>query len=108
MSNVMSDETDRKKKIKLRLILLGVIPVIVLLLAIIAYLTGGRYVTTDNAYVAAQKSVITPSVAGRVADVFVVEGQAVSRGDPLFTIDPATYGPILQQADAHLATGSGA
>ena len=40
---------------------------------------GGRYITTDNAYVGAQKVLITPDVAGKVINVFVREGQHVNR-----------------------------
>ena len=55
------------------------------------WLTGGRYVTTDNAYVGADKSLITPQVTGAIVGVHVIEGQKVKVGDPLFDIDPKPY-----------------
>ena len=49
------------------------------------YLTGGRYISTDNAYVGAQKVLITPDVSGKIIHVAVMEGQHVKPGDVLFT-----------------------
>ena len=48
----------------------------------------GRYITTDNAYVGAQKVLITPDISGKIARVMVREGQHVKAGDELFEIDP--------------------
>ena len=42
------------------------------------YLNGGRYVTTDDAYVGAQKVLITPDISGKIISVAVKEGQLVS------------------------------
>ena len=53
--------------------------------------SSGRYVSTDNAYVGADKSLITPQVTGPIVAVRVVEGQKVKVGDPLFDIDPKPY-----------------
>lgn len=52
------------------------------------YLTAGRYVSTDNAYVAADQVTIAPQVAGRVVEVAVRENQAVRKGEVLLRIDP--------------------
>ena len=108
----MTDQNDsgsaRAKRLRVRVFLLVIVPVLALLGFGLFYLAGGRYVTTDNAYVTAQKTVITPSVAGRIASVTVTEGQLVAVGDPLFTIDPVSYQLLLTQAEAHLvATISG-
>ena len=67
------------------------------------YLFGGRYVSTDNAYVGAQKVLITPEVSGKVVSIAVVEGQRLSPGDELFAIDPAPYRFAAQEAEARLA-----
>ena len=61
------------------------------------YLSGGRYISTDNAYVGAQKVLITPDISGKVARVMVREGQHVKAGDELFEIDPQPFQP---RADA--------
>jgi membrane fusion protein, multidrug efflux system len=87
-----------------RPILLLVLPALALLVGLGFYLMGGRYISTDNAYVGAQKVLITPDVAGKVINVFVREGQQVKSGDPLFEIDPEPYRLALVQAQAKLAT----
>ena len=68
------------------------------------YLSGGRYVTTDDAYVGAQKVLITPDISGKIEKVVVREGQRVNEGDTLFEIDPVPFRLALQQAQANLAT----
>src|SRR5262245_61620064 len=65
---------------RLRLILLVVVPLIAALAGLGLYLTGGRYISTDNAYVGAQKVLITPDISGRVSQVLVREGQHVAAG----------------------------
>jgi len=71
-----------------RLLLLVVLPLVALLAGITFYLNGGRYVTTDDAYVGAQKVLITPDISGKIISVAVKEGQTVTAGDVMFQIDP--------------------
>jgi len=66
------------------------------------YLNGGRYVTTDDAYVGAQKVLITPDISGKIISVAVKEGQQVSTGDTMFQIDPVPFQLALAQARAKL------
>jgi len=91
---------DRKR---LRMILLVGLPVLAVLIGAIFYLMGGRYISTDNAYVGAQKVLITPEVSGRIIHVAVVEGQHVKPGDELFTLDPEPYRLALETAQAKAA-----
>ena len=74
-----------------RFLLLVVLPLVALVAGITLYLTGGRYVTTDAAYVGAQKVLITPDVSGKIISVTVKEGQQVTTGDVLFQIDPVPF-----------------
>ena len=83
-----------------RVLLLVVLPLIAVLAGIIFYLNGGRYVTTDDAYVGAQKVLITPDISGKIDKVVVKEGQRVNKGDVLFEIDPVPFRLALQQARA--------
>ena len=80
-----------KRSSSRRFILIVVIPLLALAAGFAWWLTGGRYVTTDNAYVGADKSLITPQVTGAIVAVHVIEGQKVKVGDPLFDIDPQPY-----------------
>ncbi len=87
-----------------RPLLLVVLPIVALIGGVAFYLTGGRYVTTDDAYVGAQKVLITPEISGKVATIVVREGQHVKAGDVLFNIDPVPFRLTLQQAKANLDT----
>src|ERR1051326_3393100 len=81
-----------------RIILLVPLPLIALAIGTFIYLSSGRYISTDNAYVGAQKVLITPDISGKVARVAVREGQHVKAGDELFEIDPTPCRLALQQA----------
>ena len=47
------------------------LPALAALIGVGFYLSGGRYISTDNAYVGAQKVLITPDISGKVAHVAV-------------------------------------
>jgi membrane fusion protein (multidrug efflux system) len=86
-----------------RLILLVVLPLLAAAAGLTVYLMGGRYISTDNAYVGAQKVLITPDVAGKISRIDVVEGQYVDPGDLLFEIDPVPFQLAVTQAESRLA-----
>jgi membrane fusion protein, multidrug efflux system len=86
-----------------RTLLLVVLPLIAVIAGLVFYLNGGRYVTTDDAYVGAQKVLITPDISGKVDKVVVREGQRVNEGDALFEIDPVPFQLAVDQAKATLA-----
>jgi membrane fusion protein, multidrug efflux system len=87
----------------MRLILLVVIPLIALAGGVNWWLHAGRYVTTDNSYVGAQKVLITPQVTGPITAIHVIEGQKIRTGDPLFDIDPQPYQIALDLAKGRVA-----
>ena len=89
---------------RLRLVLLVVLPLIALTVGAYFYLMSGRYISTDNAYVGAQKVLITPDISGKIAKVTVTEGQRVNAGDPLIEIDPEPFRISVTQAEARLAS----
>jgi len=86
-----------------RFLLLVVLPLVAAIAGITFYLNGGRYVTTDDAYVGAQKVLITPDISGKIEKVVVKEGQQVNEGDVLFEIDPIPFRLAVAQAKATLA-----
>ena len=86
----------------LRMTLLVLVPALVALMALSFYLFGGRYVSTDNAYIGAQKVLITPEVSGKVVRIAVSEGQLLKPGDELFAIDAEPYRLAAQEAEARL------
>jgi membrane fusion protein (multidrug efflux system) len=67
------------------------------------WLTGGRYVSTDDAYVHAAKLMVSTDVSGLVKDVDVREGQHVKKGQVLFRLDPQPFQIALDNAKAALA-----
>ncbi|MEW6644499.1 MAG: HlyD family secretion protein [Pseudomonadota bacterium] len=87
-----------------RVLLLVVGPLVAVVGGVLFYLSGGRYATTDDAYVGAQKVLITPDISGKIDKVVVREGQRVKSGDELFEIDPVPFRLALQQAQATLET----
>ena len=64
---------------------------------------GSRYVSTDNAYTAAEVAVVTAEIEGSVAAVNVVDSQQVKHGDVLIVIDDTDARLALRQAEADLA-----
>jgi membrane fusion protein, multidrug efflux system len=85
-----------------RFLLLVVLPVLAVIGGLVFYLNGGRYVTTDDAYVGAQKVLITPDISGKIDKVVVKEGQHVNEGDVLFEIDPVPFQLAVDQSKAQL------
>jgi membrane fusion protein (multidrug efflux system) len=85
-----------------RFLLLVLLPLVVAAAGLAFYLNGGRYITTDDAYVGAQKVLITPDISGKIDKVVVKEGQHVQAGDVLFEIDPVPFRLAAAQAKASL------
>ncbi len=72
-------------------------------IALVMWLTGGRYVGTDDSYVHAAKLMVSTDVSGLVKDVDVREGQRVKKGQVLFRLDPKPFQIALNNARAALA-----
>src|SRR5689334_1331904 len=79
-------------------------PVVAVILLLFFYLTGGRYETTDDAYVQSTKVQVSSNVSGRVIAVEVTPNQHVRQGQILFRIDPAPYQAKVDEAEAKLAS----
>jgi membrane fusion protein (multidrug efflux system) len=92
---------DWRSRLRLPLMLLGL--AIVAAFAAYVYLTGGRFETTDDAYVRAARVDISADVAGRVQELAVRDNQIVSKGDVLFRLDDAPFRIAVEEASAQLA-----
>ncbi|MGH6615605.1 HlyD family secretion protein [Sphingomonas sp.] len=92
-----------KRRNRLRPLLMFSVPLLILAIGGYFWLTSGRYVSTDNAYVKQDMVSISPDVSGRIVQVAVAENQRVKAGDLLFRIDPEPYRIALAQADAAIA-----
>jgi len=89
---------------RLRLPLLLAAPVLIVIAALYVYLTGGRYVSTDDAYVQSARGSVSANVSGQVVEVDVRENQFVHAGDVLFRLDSRPYDVAVEQAQAELTS----
>jgi membrane fusion protein (multidrug efflux system) len=73
------------------------------------YLTTGRYLeTTDDAYIKADSTIISPKVSGYIAEVLVGDNEPVKAGQLLTRIDDRDFKTALDQARADLAASGAA
>jgi membrane fusion protein (multidrug efflux system) len=85
-----------------RLLLIGG-PVLLALVAAYFYLTGGRFISTDDAYIQSARTDISANIAGRVVELPVHDNQEVRAGDILFKLDDRDLVIAVQEAKAKLA-----
>jgi membrane fusion protein, multidrug efflux system len=94
--------TRRRRRDGIRWVLFALLP-----FALIAggywYVTGGQVMSTDDAYVNAQKVGVSTDVSGIVQDVAVKENQYVTAGQILYRLDPRQFQIALDNAKANLA-----
>ena len=67
------------------------------------YVTGGQLMSTDDAFVEADKVGISTDVSGIVQDVDVHDNEHVSAGEVLYRLDPLQFQIALNNAKANLA-----
>ncbi len=80
------------------------VPLALVAIAAYLYLTAGRYASTDDAYVKADKIAISADVGARVVEVDVKDNQEVKAGQILFRLDDSAYRIALERAKAQLAS----
>ena len=95
-------ERLRPSRWRARLLMLSV-PFALALVGLWLWLSSGRFVSTDNAYVKQDIVSISSDVSGRIVGAKVRENQMVRAGDLLFQVDPQPYRVALAQADAAIA-----
>jgi membrane fusion protein (multidrug efflux system) len=93
---------SRRSRMRLPLMIAG--PLLVVAGVAYVYFTGGRYESTDDAYVESARVAISANVAGRVVALDVRDNQAVHRGDVLFRLDDAPFRIAVEEAAAKLAS----
>jgi membrane fusion protein, multidrug efflux system len=77
--------------------------VLVLVVGLFVYLSGGRYQSTDDSQVDGARVNVSSSISGRVVTIAVHEGQFVHAGQLLFQLDGRPYETASAEADANLA-----
>lgn len=103
VDNAGPPPATRPRRLAWRRFLLAVVPLAVALGAGLVYLQGGRWVSTDNAYVKADRIAVSTEISGLVMQVLVVENAEVAAGAVLFRLDTAPLQIAVDRAQARLA-----
>ncbi len=87
--SVLSRYTSRfgQRSMFVRILLMASIPLVLIAIAAYLYLTAGRSASTDDAYVQADKIVVSSDVSARVVAVEVKDNQPVKAGQVLIRLD---------------------
>ena len=88
----------------IRVLLLIVVPCIAVAGAGAVWLWGGRYVTTENAYVKADIARVSAEVTGRIERVVVKDHANVSKGEVLIILEAEPFRIALAKAKAEVDT----
>jgi membrane fusion protein (multidrug efflux system) len=86
-----------------RRILLWVLPLLAIVGGVVFYGMGGRYASTDNAYLKEDRVDVAAQISGEVHEVRVVENQAVEPGQVVLVLDDTLPKVAVQRAEAQLA-----
>ncbi|WP_334397690.1 HlyD family secretion protein [Bradyrhizobium sp. AZCC 2289] len=85
----------------IRPFLLALLPVVLLVGGYI-YVQGGQIVTTDDAYVEADKIGVSTDVSGTIKDIKVRENEHVTAGEVLLRLEPSQFQIAVDNAKANL------
>ena len=97
----MENQTKKREKIRRYMFVGGAF--FFLLIAGIFYFEGGRFVSTDDAYIQAARVNISSNISGRIIKLFIKDNQQVHKGESLFQLDDREYKIALEDAKAKLA-----
>ena len=78
------------------------LPFLAVALALFFWLSSGRYVTTDNAYVKGDRVYLATEIAGPIVEVAVKENQHVSRGQLIYKLDDTPYRLALAKIESDI------
>lgn len=98
-----ADRTRDRRRLWLRRGLFALLPLI-LLVAGVWYVVGGKIMSTDDAYVGAEKVGVSTDVSGIVHEVDVGENAQVQTGQVLYRLDPLPFQLALDRANAQLGS----
>jgi membrane fusion protein, multidrug efflux system len=92
-----------RRRERIRWTLFALLP-IALLVGGYFYVSGGQIMSTDDAYVQAERVGISTDVSGIVQEVAVKDNEHVEAGQVLYRLDPRQFQIALENAKANLAT----
>ena len=96
------DARNTLRRKRLLAALAGTVAVSALGYGAYTYIYASRFISTDDAYTAAETAQVTPAVSGIVREVLAADTQAVRRGDVLVVLDDMDARLALDQAEAEL------
>lgn len=99
----MSSDSPPTRLQRMRGPLMLAAPAAIVGVAAYFYFAGGRYQSTDDAYIQAATVSISSNVAGRVREIDVRDNELVAHGATLFRLDDASFRIAVSDAEAHLA-----
>ncbi|HWC62477.1 MAG TPA: HlyD family secretion protein [Rhizomicrobium sp.] len=79
-------------------------PALAAVIVLYFYLSGGRYVSTDDAYIQSARVDISANVSARLDAIYVHDNQTVAKGAVLFKLDPRRFEVAVREAEARLAS----
>jgi membrane fusion protein (multidrug efflux system) len=100
-SSLAPKEPQPSRRRRLRWTLFLLLP-LVLIVGAYLYFEGGAYMSTDDAYVEADKVGLSTDVSGMVEAIEVRDNQHVTAGQVLFRLDPLPFQLKLDQAQSQL------
>jgi membrane fusion protein (multidrug efflux system) len=90
--------------VQIVLISVGVVVLAAVLVGGLNWWAHGRFVqTTNDAYLHADEVTVAPKVSGYVEQVYVIDNQTVTAGQPLVRIDARTYDASFAQQAANIS-----
>lgn len=92
----------RLRRMLVRLVLLVGLPALAAAGGLLWWLQGGRYISTENAYVKADIVQVAPEVNGRVLEVAIRDHTEVKAGQLLLKLDREPFQLALDKAEADL------
>ncbi len=100
----VADLPPARKGNRRRLLIIA-LPLALMLGGSYAWMTGGRYIETEDAWTSSRTaSTSCRRSAARFASTAVAENETVAAGQTLFTLDDATYRSAVEAAKARLAS----
>ncbi len=90
---------SQKKKSKAGSIITGIVLILIILAsAAYWYIQKTRFITTDDAFISANKLNLSPQIMGRVMALYADEGDVVKNGELLVALDSSDMKARLNQA----------
>jgi membrane fusion protein (multidrug efflux system) len=85
-----------------RALIVGLIALVAIAAGLVWIFSDKPTMSTDDAYVEADKTIVSPKVRGMVLQVLATENRAVAAGDLLVKIDPEEYDLLISKAQGDL------